>query len=132
MVAATGRAEHIATCCVLQSQYSSQEKLHQLPYHPTPDDIRRIHKHFSSNESNPALDAANEDAASGRKSPLMRPRSRSLRYSAMLEPVVSIYGDGDLIKKHLYARPWWKPHMIVHACSYNISRFVSRVKSSII
>ena len=68
---------------MLQSQYSSQEKLHQLPYQPTPDDLRRIHKHFSSNESNPGIDVDDVTAAGvaggGCKSPLIRPRSRSLR-----------------------------------------------------
>lgn len=55
----------------VSSQCSSQEKLHLFPNQPTPDDIKHT-RHFSSNESNPGL----EDE--GRRSPMIRPRSRSL------------------------------------------------------
>jgi hypothetical protein len=41
---------------------------------PASDDLRVLHRHFSSNESNPSLF---DDE--GRRSPSVRPRSRSLR-----------------------------------------------------
>ena len=79
---------------LLQSQCSSQERLHQLgaaaQYHhgttPAPAGTPIGHvpgseaamadpRHFSSNDSNPSLI---DDE--GRRSPSIRPRSRSLRY----------------------------------------------------
>jgi len=58
----------------VSSQCSSQERLHQLTAPSGGQDLQTMHRHFSSNDSNPSL----VDFDEGRRSPSLRPRSRSL------------------------------------------------------
>ncbi|XP_045482551.1 microtubule-associated serine/threonine-protein kinase 3 isoform X2 [Harmonia axyridis] len=75
----------------ISSKCSSHEKLHQLPHLPTTDDMKMLTHHFSSNDSNASISGVTEENVATHRSPLHRPRSRSLS-SPSRSPII----DNDI------------------------------------
>ncbi|XP_071161735.1 microtubule-associated serine/threonine-protein kinase 3-like isoform X2 [Mytilus edulis] len=88
-----------------QSQYSSQEKLNQLPYHPNNEDLGLYAKHFSGPHEGHMISLDDNDGRHSPLSPFQRPRSRSLSLSwlALIDtPGASPGGDEIVMMNGVY------------------------------